>query len=375
MSYTSSPHDVKAGLGHNSGAFEQAVERFETAGFLLAKYETLCRAIRDRRLPRGTLHVLAELIENINRETMTTWLGRQAISERTGFDVRTVSNHLSQLKALGYIVSERRSTPQADNRVLLHYTLSALSPEEIEDAISRTVQSLRGQRNSVLPMPKTSPRVVKSQGQEITTGSDITTDDDITTGSEVITGGDETSPPAVKNTSPPAVHSNLANKPSNYNHLARTSAPAHTRGGQSYWSQAISGTPDADRIEIRPDGSVSLVGAERADWLERFEGDADRLDLAVMEIHIQANSLISPLVQARKQLARIAGQKRDGDRRYKAAAKRNETQRAAPASPEASAAERRKRSRQITAQVEVKLIREKGGEPHPDLVAIAEGRA
>ena len=209
----------------------------------------------------------------------------------------------------------------------------------------------------------------------ITTGGEITARDDITTGGEVTTGGDETSPPAVINTSPPAVHSNLANKPSNYNHLTRTSAPAHTREGRAYWSQAISGTPDADRIEIKPDGSVVLIGAERDDWLAKFEGDTDRLELAVMEIHIQANSLTSPLVQARKQLARIAGQKRDGDRRYKTAVKRNETQRAAPASPEATAAERRKRSRQITAQVEVKLIREKGGEPHPDLVAIAEGRA
>lgn len=147
--------------------------------------------------------------------------------------------------------------------------------------------------------------------------------------------------------------------------------------GSAYWSSAIGSTDqDAHAIEVQQDGTVKLLNGEYAQWLERFANDRDRLDLAVMEIHVQPHSLTSPLVQARKQLARIAGSKRDSDRRYAAAAKRNETQRAtAAASPEASAAERRKRSRQITAQVEVKLIREKGGEPHPDLVAIAEGRA
>lgn len=170
MSYTDNPQFVNAGIGHNSGAFDQAVERFETAGFLLAKYETLWKAIKDKRLDRPALLVLAELVQAINRESMTTWLSRETIAANTGLALKTISNNLCTLKALGYIVSERRETPQANNRVLLHYTLAALSPEEIEETITRTVQSLRGQRNSVVSLPArtgTKPESSRQDGKSL----------------------------------------------------------------------------------------------------------------------------------------------------------------------------------------------------------------
>lgn len=136
--------------GDDPVTFEQARERLETVGFLLAKYETICKAIKDRRLDRPTLVVLAELAAGLNRESMTTWVSRETLAERIGVSVKTVSNYLSQLKALGYIMAERRKTPQANNRVLLHYTLTALSPEEIETKITQTVRSLRGHQDSVV---------------------------------------------------------------------------------------------------------------------------------------------------------------------------------------------------------------------------------
>lgn len=78
--------------------------------------------------------------------------------------------------------------------------------------------------------------------------------------------------------------------------------------------------PDAD---VSFDGeTITLVNGERADWLKRFGGDEERLDLAIIQAagYIQPHSRQSLLKQVRAQLARAAGDKRDRDQRYAAAA-------------------------------------------------------
>lgn len=139
------------------GTFDEALQRFEASGFMLARLETLMMAGRDKRIDRTCLEVLICLIEALNRETMTCYLGRETIATRVGITVKSVSNYLSQLRALGYIASGYRPTPEANNRQLLHYTLTALSPEEIEKAITRAVQSLRGEINTVVPLETSRP--------------------------------------------------------------------------------------------------------------------------------------------------------------------------------------------------------------------------
>lgn len=139
----------RATAGNNSLSLEQAKARLETSGFMLARLETLAMAVRDDRIDRGCLKVLVELIDTMNRETWTSWIGRQAIADRIGLSVKSAGNYIYQLKALGYIVGEKRETPQAENRVLMHYTLSALSPEELEAAITRAVGSIRGDVDTV----------------------------------------------------------------------------------------------------------------------------------------------------------------------------------------------------------------------------------
>lgn len=151
----------RAVIGSNSSGLDEAIARFDLVGYLLVRHETLIRAAVDDRIDRACLKVLAILITTMNRETRTSWAGREHIAECTGMTAKSVSNYIYQLKCLGYIVSERRQTPQANNRVLMHYTLSKLSPDEIEAAIDNAISSIRGDRISVVQFP--SAREVKAE--------------------------------------------------------------------------------------------------------------------------------------------------------------------------------------------------------------------
>ena len=72
-------------------------------------------------------------------------------------------------------------------------------------------------------------------------------------------------------------------------------------------------------------GRVVLFNGTRAFWLEKFGGDAERLDLALMEVagYIQPNSIRPLEAQVGAQLARRVAEKRDRDDRYAKAAKSN----------------------------------------------------
>lgn len=139
----------RAVVGGNQSSFLDAIQRFDLVGFMLARLETLACAVRDDRLDRACLKVLAALIDTMNRETRTSWAGRDRLGEICGISAKSAGNYIYQLKALGYVVSERRETPLANNRVLMHYTLAKLSPEEIETAIARAIGSIRGEISTV----------------------------------------------------------------------------------------------------------------------------------------------------------------------------------------------------------------------------------
>ncbi len=75
--------------------------------------------------------------------------------------------------------------------------------------------------------------------------------------------------------------------------------------------------PDPEPVRL-DGGQIVLSEAERADWLGRFGGDVGSLDLALMEAAgcVQPRGAHAPVVQVRRQLARIARDRRDRDRRY-----------------------------------------------------------
>lgn len=72
-------------------------------------------------------------------------------------------------------------------------------------------------------------------------------------------------------------------------------------------------------------GKLVLVNGTRTEWLSRFDDDENRLDLALVQAfgELQPNSGKGIKQQVERTLARIAGQKRDQDKRYDKAVKSN----------------------------------------------------
>jgi hypothetical protein len=127
----------------NDVPFEQArLEALET-GFLLACYQTLLIALRDRRLSFKHRAVLAVMIEHMNGKTGVTWIGRDRIAAELGLASKTVSNAIYELMAFGYILAENRRTPETNNRSLRHYTLRKLSRDEIARLITDTIEAIK----------------------------------------------------------------------------------------------------------------------------------------------------------------------------------------------------------------------------------------
>lgn len=81
----------------------------------------------------------------------------------------------------------------------------------------------------------------------------------------------------------------------------------------------------ADGVVENGDGRLELVNGTRTYWLDRFGGDEERLGLALIQAagERQRGSRQPLRLQVERTLARIAGQKRDSDQRYKSAASAN----------------------------------------------------
>lgn len=96
-------------------------------------------------------------------------------------------------------------------------------------------------------------------------------------------------------------------------------------------------------VIVHPDRSVTLVNGCRAKWLERFDGNAERLELALEGFAVQENSRIPPESQVGRFLGRLAGDRMDQDRRYEMGIKRNEAngRKAGHPSPNVTAAQQR----------------------------------
>lgn len=109
--------------------------------------------------------------------------------------------------------------------------------------------------------------------------------------------------------------------------------PAHVKPITS-WSTAFAVKPEPEHASVgwTEAGALQLFNGTRQLWLERFGNDAERLDLALIEIageiHPNSRKDLSADVQAR--LARKAADKLDRDQRYRAAVAANAAQRNQP---------------------------------------------
>lgn len=111
-----------------------------------------------------------------------------------------------------------------------------------------------------------------------------------------------------------------------------------------------------ERVQII-DGRLELFNGLRAFWLEKFSGDEQRLELALMEAlpNVNQHSRTPMEAQVGRLLARVAGDKLDRDRRYAAAAA---SKARSILTPDDAAAERRRKlietSRRMAAEAEAR---------------------
>ena len=104
-------------------------------------------------------------------------------------------------------------------------------------------------------------------------------------------------------------------------------ARAKPVSGREYWAQVMAPPEDPARrkVALREDGSLELFNGFKAEWLARFDGDEQRLSLALTKAaaFVQPYGLKSLDVQVSAQLAREISDKRDRDDRYNRAASQN----------------------------------------------------
>lgn len=105
----------------------------------------------------------------------------------------------------------------------------------------------------------------------------------------------------------------------------REIAASATPNGQSYWGGVLN--PQQPQAAV-VNGKLVLDDETRAEWLERFGGDDNELNLALIQIapFVQENSNRPTIVQVASQLAKMVREKLERDKRYTRAVKAKETQ-------------------------------------------------
>jgi len=127
-------------------AVDIAADRSIKAGRLLLVERALANAVYDDRLDRADLRILA-CICMLMRDDHKALFSRAAIVMYLGLAPKTVSNRLSRLRVLGYIVCEPIPGTQ---KQILAFGDSAVRLGEIEAAITAHISKIRG--NNVPPI-------------------------------------------------------------------------------------------------------------------------------------------------------------------------------------------------------------------------------
>lgn len=199
-------------IGHNGGpTFDDQARENQDIGVLICMKEVIVAAVRDPRLDRRHLRVLAEVIHHMNNATSIAYPGYRAIADGTrryddpdadmtfGYTEGGVRNTLSELVALGYLVTTRRA-PEKGARALAHYTIRKPTTEELQGQITAWIMAQRSA--SRRPFPKGMRRA-----SNVTCAPDVTSPHDI---SANVRCRDDNTPPDVRPRSdirPPDVRS------------------------------------------------------------------------------------------------------------------------------------------------------------------------
>jgi hypothetical protein len=97
----------------------------------------LLRAIRDPRVDRSGLRVLANISEKISHATGTAFPSRKLIAEEEGLGEKVVQNTLYALRSISYLDWQRIAAPEVHPGRLIHYTfpIARYSEEDIAAAL------------------------------------------------------------------------------------------------------------------------------------------------------------------------------------------------------------------------------------------------
>jgi len=349
---------MTATLGHNGGpSFDEIVRENLERGLLLAIKEVIVQAVRDPRLERRHLRVLAEVIDILNSKGGTAFPGRKTLADKSGYSEAGVGKTISELIALGYLVSTKRQAEEG-GRALAHYTISKPSIEELQTAISDFVLKQRGGPKSsgwrpnskadvtpvgnitgnVTPVGNVIP-VVTPAGivahAHVTYAGNVSAYDRTPVGNVTPVGNDRADVTYVGSVKGADVTSDVTyvvpTVTSKEKELVERkkdppSPPERKQPASAQAAMRAALTGGDDSAVTFSNGTIAMTNGVRAYWIERL-GDDTSLEMALMEIagEIRPNAPHSIQVQVESRLARKVREKIDRDRRYEAATKRNAT--------------------------------------------------
>ena len=100
----------------------------------------------------------------------------------------------------------------------------------------------------------------------------------------------------------------------------QTNEKVEKENSRNAWSKLTKQSSEGPEFAEFIDGRIVLSQPLADFWLPKFDGDAERLDLALIQAvpYVQENSSRSVTAQVNCQLAQNASRKRDGDKRFKA---------------------------------------------------------
>lgn len=194
-------------IGHNGGpSFDEIVSESKE-NLLLTMKEVIMEAVRDPRLDRRHLRVLAEVIDHINSSTGTSFPGHKAIAAALrrynvegypdqGYSDQGIRNTLSELITFGYLVSTRRAGEKG-GKALAHYGLRKPRKADLQDIITQYIMAQR----MAPPRPHPIARSRRNSALDVTSPPDVIHPADVTSGPDVTSPHDIRSEDDIRSTS------------------------------------------------------------------------------------------------------------------------------------------------------------------------------
>jgi hypothetical protein len=167
----------------------------------LAGFKKLAEANWDPRMERAHRQVLTNIAEHISDKTGTAYPDWRSIAEEEGLGEGTVRNCIYELKKWGYLVWERRESPDQHAGRLTHYTLPVVSYSR--DEMVAGIEAWCAEMRREIPRPwgknSTPPAV---QNGEVYTAHGVR---NYTAHGVKSDQNGESTPPTVQKTTPSAV--------------------------------------------------------------------------------------------------------------------------------------------------------------------------